>query len=151
MSVIEDIRPQAKADLHHVRMLIDGSWVDSLPGVTLTVENPAQRSPIATIPRGDAADVTTAVETERTLPLPGARWHRATAVGSCSASPPGWRLSRGSHAPLCAAHALDSGWVQVNHRVGQAQGTPTTVTSRAGIGREFSLEGGSTVLHSAKT
>ncbi len=62
MSVIENIRPQAKADLRQVRMLIDGSWVDSLSGVTLTVENPAKRKPIATIPRGDAADVAGAVE-----------------------------------------------------------------------------------------
>jgi betaine-aldehyde dehydrogenase len=62
MSVIENIRSQAKADLRKVRMLIDGSWVDSLSGVTLTVENPAKRKPIATIPRGDAADVNGAVE-----------------------------------------------------------------------------------------
>ena len=62
MSVIEDIRPQAKADLRQVRMLIDGSWVDSFSGVTLTVENPAKRKPIATIPRGEAADVAAAVE-----------------------------------------------------------------------------------------
>jgi acyl-CoA reductase-like NAD-dependent aldehyde dehydrogenase len=62
MSITEDIRPQAKTDLRQVRMLIDGSWVDSLSGVTLTVENPAKRNPIATIPRGDAADVASAVK-----------------------------------------------------------------------------------------
>jgi acyl-CoA reductase-like NAD-dependent aldehyde dehydrogenase len=62
MSVTEDIRPQAKTDLRQVRMLIDGSWVESLSGVTLTVENPAKRNPIATIPRGDAADVASAVK-----------------------------------------------------------------------------------------
>jgi betaine-aldehyde dehydrogenase len=62
MSVIEDIRPQTKADLRQERMLINGSWVDSLSGVTLTVENPAKRTPVATIPRGDAADVEGAVE-----------------------------------------------------------------------------------------
>jgi acyl-CoA reductase-like NAD-dependent aldehyde dehydrogenase len=62
MSVIENIRPQTQAELRHVRMLIDGSWVDSLSGVTLTVENPAKRKPIATIPRGDAADVAGAVD-----------------------------------------------------------------------------------------
>jgi acyl-CoA reductase-like NAD-dependent aldehyde dehydrogenase len=62
MSVIENIRPQPQAELRHVRMLIDGSWVDSLSGVTLTVENPAKRKPIATIPRGDAADVAGAVD-----------------------------------------------------------------------------------------
>jgi acyl-CoA reductase-like NAD-dependent aldehyde dehydrogenase len=62
MSVIEDIRPPAKAELRHARMLIDGSWVDSRSGATLTIENPAKRRPIALIPRGDAADVTGAVE-----------------------------------------------------------------------------------------
>jgi acyl-CoA reductase-like NAD-dependent aldehyde dehydrogenase len=62
MSVIENIRPQPQAELRHVRMLIDGSWVDSLSGVTLTVENPAKRKPITTIPRGDAADVAGAVD-----------------------------------------------------------------------------------------
>ena len=33
-----------------------------LSGVTLAVENPAKRQPIAIIPRGDAADVNGAVE-----------------------------------------------------------------------------------------
>jgi betaine-aldehyde dehydrogenase len=61
MSVTEVI-PKAKAQLRHVRMLIDGAWVDSLSGVTLTVENPAKRRLIATIPRGDAADVEGAIE-----------------------------------------------------------------------------------------
>jgi betaine-aldehyde dehydrogenase len=62
MSVTEVIPPKAKAQLRHVRMLIDGAWVDSLSGMTLTVENPAKRRLIATIPRGDAADVEAAVE-----------------------------------------------------------------------------------------
>jgi betaine-aldehyde dehydrogenase len=62
MSVAEDIRPQAKSELRQARMLIDGQWVDSLSGATLTVENPAKRQVIATIPRGDAADVNGAVE-----------------------------------------------------------------------------------------
>jgi acyl-CoA reductase-like NAD-dependent aldehyde dehydrogenase len=62
MSVTEVIRPKAKAQLRHVRMLIDGAWIDSLSGMTLTVENPAKRRLIATIPRGDAADVEGAVE-----------------------------------------------------------------------------------------
>ena len=62
MSVTEVIRPKAKTELRHVRMLIDGAWVDSLSGMTLTVENPAKRRLIATIPRGDAADVEGAVE-----------------------------------------------------------------------------------------
>jgi acyl-CoA reductase-like NAD-dependent aldehyde dehydrogenase len=62
MSVTEDIRPQAKTELRQARMLIDGAWVDSLSGATLTVENPAKRRPIALIPRGDTADVNGAVE-----------------------------------------------------------------------------------------
>jgi acyl-CoA reductase-like NAD-dependent aldehyde dehydrogenase len=62
MSVTEDIRSQAKTELRQARMLIDGAWVDSLSGATLTVENPAKRRPIALIPRGDAADVNGAVE-----------------------------------------------------------------------------------------
>jgi acyl-CoA reductase-like NAD-dependent aldehyde dehydrogenase len=67
MSVTEDFRPQARTEpgdisLHHARMLIDGARVDSLSGATLTVENPAKREPIATVPRGDAADVNRAVE-----------------------------------------------------------------------------------------
>jgi acyl-CoA reductase-like NAD-dependent aldehyde dehydrogenase len=62
MSVTEVIRPKAKAQLRHVRMLIDGARVDSVSGMTLTVENPAKRRLIATIPRGDAADAAGAVE-----------------------------------------------------------------------------------------
>ena len=62
MSVTEEIRPQAKTELRHSRMLIDGSWVDSLSGATLTVENPAKRRPIAEVPRSDAADVNGAVK-----------------------------------------------------------------------------------------
>ena len=67
MSVTEDLRPQtrtapANTELRHAKMLIDGEWVGSAAGATLTVENPAKRTPIATIPRGDAADVSGAVE-----------------------------------------------------------------------------------------
>jgi len=62
MSVIEEIRPQAQTAMRQARMLIDGDWVSSLSGRTLTVENPAKRRPIATIPRGDASDVSRAVE-----------------------------------------------------------------------------------------
>ena len=74
MSVTEDLRPQTKtqppnAELRPAKMLIDGEWVGSASGATLTVENPAKRTPIATIPRGDAADVSGAVEAaERAFP-----------------------------------------------------------------------------------
>ena len=43
-------------------MLIDGAWVDSASGAALTVENPARRSTIASIPRGAAEDVDRAVQ-----------------------------------------------------------------------------------------
>jgi len=62
MSVIEDLNPQARADLRQVRMLIDGAWVDAKSGRVLAVENPAKRVSIAEVPRGDAADVNRAVE-----------------------------------------------------------------------------------------
>jgi acyl-CoA reductase-like NAD-dependent aldehyde dehydrogenase len=62
MTVTEEVRPPAKTELRQARMLIDGIWVDSLSGATLTVENPAKRRLIAVIPRGDAADVNGAVE-----------------------------------------------------------------------------------------
>jgi acyl-CoA reductase-like NAD-dependent aldehyde dehydrogenase len=74
MSVTENVRPTTKAAptqtaLQHAKMLIDGEWVDSVSGATLTVENPAKRQQIATIPRGDAADVGGAVEAaERAFP-----------------------------------------------------------------------------------
>ena len=74
MSVTEDTRPPAKTapagvELHRAKMLIDGEWVGSVSGATLTVENPAKRQPIAIIPRGDAADVSGAVEAaERAFP-----------------------------------------------------------------------------------
>src|SRR5580658_10482853 len=74
MSVTEDIRPTTKSaaantELQQAKMLIDGQWVGAVSGATLTVENPAKRQPIAIIPRGDAADVSGAVEAaERAFP-----------------------------------------------------------------------------------
>ena len=44
------------------KMLIDGEWVDSVSGQTITVENPAKRQPIAIVPRGNAEDVDRAVQ-----------------------------------------------------------------------------------------
>ncbi len=43
------------------QMLIGGSWTAAQSGETLLVENPANRQPIAAVPRGAAADVETAV------------------------------------------------------------------------------------------
>lgn len=43
------------------KMLIGGEWVDTQSGEALDVENPATRSPIARVPRGNALDVDRAV------------------------------------------------------------------------------------------
>jgi acyl-CoA reductase-like NAD-dependent aldehyde dehydrogenase len=42
-------------------MLIGGQWVDSASGARLTVENPAKKTAVAEVPRGNAADVERAV------------------------------------------------------------------------------------------
>ncbi len=42
---------------------------------------------------------------------------------------------------LCAAHAIESGWVQVNQGLGQQPGHSYAGYKQSGIGREFSLEG----------
>jgi hypothetical protein len=47
--------------IKQARMLIGGRWVDSAAGEVLTVENPANRTVIAEIPRGRAEDVDRAV------------------------------------------------------------------------------------------
>lgn len=61
MSVTEQARPTAASKPRHVHMLIDGAWTDSASGATITVENPARRTPIATVPRAAAQDVDRAV------------------------------------------------------------------------------------------
>jgi betaine-aldehyde dehydrogenase len=43
-------------------MLIDGAWVPAKSGETILVENPANRQPIAVVPRGRAEDVAAAVD-----------------------------------------------------------------------------------------
>jgi betaine-aldehyde dehydrogenase len=48
--------------LKQAKMLIGGEWVGSASGETLTVQNPANRTPIAEIPRGRAEDVDRAVK-----------------------------------------------------------------------------------------
>lgn len=47
--------------LSHHKMLINGDWIDSEMGETITVVNPASRQPFATVPRGSAKDVDLAV------------------------------------------------------------------------------------------
>jgi acyl-CoA reductase-like NAD-dependent aldehyde dehydrogenase len=61
MSTTEQTRPST-AQPRHARMLIDGAWVDSASGAELMVENPARRTPIASIPRGGKEDVDRAVQ-----------------------------------------------------------------------------------------
>ena len=48
--------------LRQARMLINGQWVGAASGEILTVQNPANRQPIAEIPRGRAEDVDRAVK-----------------------------------------------------------------------------------------
>ena len=48
--------------LRQARMLINGQWVGAASGEILTVQNPANRQPIAEIPRGRAEDVDRAVQ-----------------------------------------------------------------------------------------
>ena len=62
MSVTEQSRPAAGGNRQSAKMLIGGAWVGSLSGATLSVENPAKRTPIADIPRGNAADVDVVVQ-----------------------------------------------------------------------------------------
>ncbi len=64
MSTTELTRP-AGAQPRQVRMLIDGAWVDSVSGAELLVENPARRTAIAAIPRGNGEDVDRAVNAAR--------------------------------------------------------------------------------------
>lgn len=61
MSTTEQTRP-ATSQQRHACMLIDGAWVDSASGAELIVENPARRTPIASIPRGAKEDVDRAVQ-----------------------------------------------------------------------------------------
>ena len=46
----------------HVQMLIDGEWTDSSSGGLIVVENPGNRRPIASVPRGSAKDIDRAVK-----------------------------------------------------------------------------------------
>jgi acyl-CoA reductase-like NAD-dependent aldehyde dehydrogenase len=62
MSLSTQTRPEPGSELRHVRMLIDGEWVDGASRAVLTVENPARRSAVASIPRGDKEDVDRAVQ-----------------------------------------------------------------------------------------
>ena len=39
--------PETPIEKRHAQMLIEGAWVDSLSGASLSVENPAKRTPVA--------------------------------------------------------------------------------------------------------
>ncbi len=65
MSIAEQTRPVTTEKPRPAQMLINGAWVDSASGAVLTVENPAKRSAIATIPRGAAEDVDRAAQAAR--------------------------------------------------------------------------------------
>jgi acyl-CoA reductase-like NAD-dependent aldehyde dehydrogenase len=60
MSTATQTKPPSST-LSSKGMLIGGQWVDSASGGRIAVENPAKRSPIAEVPRGNAADVERAV------------------------------------------------------------------------------------------
>lgn len=49
----------------HYRMFIDGEFVPAVSGATVAVENPTDESIIATVPDGDAADASAALESAR--------------------------------------------------------------------------------------
>jgi betaine-aldehyde dehydrogenase len=62
MSAAQQITPSVPQGMIDGRMLIGGQWVAAASGQTLSVENPAKRRPIGTIPRGEAEDVARAVD-----------------------------------------------------------------------------------------
>jgi len=55
-------KAEAAAAGRHVQHLIDGAWVDAASGQTIAIEAPGTRRIIASVPRGDAADIDRAVE-----------------------------------------------------------------------------------------
>jgi betaine-aldehyde dehydrogenase len=56
---VEDL---TMANTRHEHMLIDGAWTDGKAREMITVLSPATRKPIATVPRGGAEDIDTAVK-----------------------------------------------------------------------------------------
>jgi acyl-CoA reductase-like NAD-dependent aldehyde dehydrogenase len=59
MSQTQQQSPAVKP--RHATMLVNGEWVGAASGRTLTVENPARRTKVATIPRGAQEDVNRAI------------------------------------------------------------------------------------------
>ena len=61
MAVATSTQSTAKTSRHE-QMLIDGAWTDGSAREAITVLNPGNRKPIASVPRGGAQDVDTAVK-----------------------------------------------------------------------------------------
>ena len=61
MAVATSTQSSAKTDRHE-HMLINGAWTDGSARETITVLNPGNRKPIASVPRGGAQDVDSAVK-----------------------------------------------------------------------------------------
>src|SRR5690348_1414543 len=61
------------------RMLIGGQWVESQAGQTLESIDPATGRPLATVPRGEAADVDRAVRAARAA-FESAAWRKVTPI-----------------------------------------------------------------------
>jgi acyl-CoA reductase-like NAD-dependent aldehyde dehydrogenase len=62
MTAIQTGKPAAAGSVPHSQMLIDGEWTNGAASEQIVVIAPATRKPIATIPRGGAADVDRAVK-----------------------------------------------------------------------------------------
>ena len=65
-------------DFKRDAILINGAWIDGLPGGTLTVENPADGAVLGTVPRAGAAETRRAIE-------------------AASAALPAWRATTADH------------------------------------------------------
>jgi acyl-CoA reductase-like NAD-dependent aldehyde dehydrogenase len=61
MAVAMSNAAATEATTKHVKMLIDGGWVDSASGDSIGVESPGNRRLFASVPRGGAQDVDRAV------------------------------------------------------------------------------------------
>jgi delta 1-pyrroline-5-carboxylate dehydrogenase len=85
MSLTEHSRPAAA--LRHARMLINGARVDSASAEVLTVEIPARRTPVASIPRGAQEDVDRAVQAAHKAFSAWSKTTRANAAACCCALP----------------------------------------------------------------
>jgi betaine-aldehyde dehydrogenase len=51
-----------QGEVRHVKMLIDGAWVEAASGGTIPVEAPGTRASMATVPHGTAEDIDSAVK-----------------------------------------------------------------------------------------